>query len=171
MIRDDETQRLVNYAKGLGLSVTFSSKKADCSAVWYLDNSGIVIYKTNNVSKISTVLSLIHEIGHAKHCIWENNREEDKKFEKALDHVDEAEESGEDSKKRHRKTILDNEIAGTQYWEEIYHDTNMKFDFWRLKMAMEYDMWQYQVFYDTGKYPVFRDRVKKRKELRAKYNG
>ena len=171
MIRDQEIQRLINYAKGLGLTVRFTSKKEDYSAVWYLDNSGIVICKQNNKSKIDTVLSLIHEIAHAKHNIWEKNREIDSKFENALDHVDRAEEMEVDTSKGQRKIVLDNEIAGTRYWHEIYTETDMKFPIWRLEAQMAYDTWQYRVFYDTDNYPTRKQRVAKFKELTAKHRS
>jgi hypothetical protein len=169
MIRDQEIQRLINYAKGLGLEVKFSSKRSDCSAFWYIDNTGIVIFKKNNDSKIDTILSLIHEIAHAKHNLWEKNRQVDPKFEKAIDHVDEAEEQGTDTQKRYRKTILDNEIAGTKYWNEIYHETNMKFPIWRLEASKEYDVYQYNYFYEHGRYPTIKERKKKHKEVVAKH--
>lgn len=171
MIRDEEIQRLVNYIKGLGLKVTFSSKKSDSSAFWYLDNSEIVICNSNNSTKIDTVLSLVHEIAHAKHNIHEKNRQIDPKFEKALDHVDEAEESGEDTQKRQRKIILDNEIAGTRYWHEIYAETNLKFPIWKLEAQMEYDIYQYEYFYETGELPLGRERKKKLKEINARHRS
>ena len=171
MIRDREIERLVNYAKGLGLKVSFSSKKSDAAASWCLDNTEIFIYKNNNSSKTETVLSLIHEIAHAKHNLWEKNREIDKKFEKALDHVEEANVEEVDSKKRQRKIILDNEIAGTNYWHEIYHETNMKFHMWRLEAQMEFDIWQYEVFYEMGRFPKIGARNKKFKDLIAKYRN
>ena len=171
MIRDEEIQRLINYTKGLGLKVTFSSKKADYSAFWYLDCSEIVICKNSNKTKIETILSLVHELGHALHNIHEKNRTIDTKFEKARDHVDEAEESETDTKKRQRKIILDSEIAGTNYWHIVYKDTNMKFPLWRLEVAMEFDIYQYRVFYETGSYPRAKERKKKRRELIGKYRG
>lgn len=169
MIRDEEIQRLINYIKGLGLKITFSSKKSDCSAAWYLDNSQIVVYKDENVTKIETILSLIHELGHAQHNIHEQNRKVDPVFERALDHVAAAELQETDSKKKQRKIILDSEIAGTFYWEAIYIETNMKFPIWRLKAAMERDVWAYQVFYETGSYPSGVESKQKNKELNAKY--
>lgn len=169
MVRDDEIQRLTNYIKGIGLKVTFSSKNADCSADWSLDNSGIVIYKTQNITKIETVLSLIHEIGHALHNVHEKGRQIDTKFENAIGHVDDAEEEEKDTQKRQRKVIFDNEVAGTQYWHQVYKETNMKFPIWRLEAAMEYDTWNYKVFYETGSYPSFKERKKKRKEMSNKY--
>lgn len=171
MIRDQEIQRLIDYIRGLGLEVTFSSKKSDAAAFWYLDNTGIVVFKKNNTSKVDTVLSLIHEIGHCKHNIWEKNREIDPKLENAIDHMDEAEELEQDSQKKQRRVILSNEIAGIKYWDEIYTETNMKFPYWRLEVAKIYDIWQYEVFYETGSYPKVKERNKKLKELTKKYRN
>lgn len=139
--------------------------------MWYLDNSGIVIYKTNNTSKIDTVLSLLHEIGHAVCNIHEKGRQLDTKFEKALDHIDDAEENGLDPEKRQRRVLLDNEIAGTAYWHSLYKETNMKFPIWKLEAAMEFDIWQYRYFYETAKYTTKRQRNKKRKEIREKHRS
>jgi hypothetical protein len=169
LIRDEEIQRLINYIKGLGLKVTFSSKKSDSSALWYLDCSEIVVCKGNNKGKIDTVLSLVHELGHALHNIHEKNREVDEDLEDALDHVDEAEELGMDPKKRQRKIILNNEINGTKYWDAIYREVNLKFPPWRLEVAKEFDVYQYQVFYDTGYYPTAKERKEKMKELTRKH--
>lgn len=169
MIRDQEIDRLVNYIKGLGLKVVFSSKKTDYSAIWYLDNSQITICKSENVSKLETVLSLIHETGHAIHNIHEKNRQVDPKFVEALDHIDEAEELGLDTKKKHRRNLLNNEIAGTKYWHSIYRETNMKFPIWKLDAAMEFDIWMYQVFFETGEYPKTKEKAQKNKEILRKY--
>lgn len=175
MIRDIEIQRLTNYIKGLGLKISYTSKDIDSSAVWALDNTEITICNKYNTTKIETALSLIHEAGHALHNIHEKNRKVDPKFKKALNHVDEAEESGLDTKKRDRKIILENEIAGTYYWESIYRETDMKFPIWRLEAAKEYDMWQYKIFYETGDFPLVKERNKKKKEIknkhRSKHNG
>ena len=170
MIRDEEIKRLSNYIKGLGLKVIFtSSTKGDEAASWATDNSEIVINTRNNDSKIDIVMSMIHEIGHALHNLWEKNREPDRKFEEALDHTYEAEELGLDTKKRQRKVILENEIAGTRYWEATYKETNMKFPIWRLYANMEFDIWQYEVYSETGIFPNNSERTKKMKEIAAKH--
>lgn len=169
MIRDQEIERLVNYIKGIGLKVTFSSKKSDIAASWYLDNSGITIYKAKNTTKIDTVLSLIHEIGHSMHNLWEKNREIDLRFESAIDHVEKAGELKMDAQKKQLRIILNNEIAGTKYWHQIYKETNMKFPIWRLEIAMEYDIWQYEVEYETGSNPSRKEKREKRKQLVKKY--
>lgn len=171
MVRDQEIQRLVNYAKGLGLKVTFSSKKSDNDAEWYIDNSGLIIYKNKNTPKIDIVLSLIHEIGHSKHSIWEKDRGIDSKFDEALTHFSESEEKGIDPKKRQRKVLLDYEIAGTNYWHEIYTDTNMKFPIWRLEAQMEFDIWQFEYFYENGVYPSKKIKKVKLKEINEKHRN
>ncbi len=171
MVRDLEIERLINYIKGLGLKVSFSSKKNDCSAFWYLDNSEIVICKKGNSAKIDIVLSLIHELGHAKHSVWEKNRQLDTKLETAIDSVDEAEEEKVDAPKRHRKIVLDHEVASTKYWHEIYHETDMKFPIWKLEAQMEFDLWQYKIWYETGKDPKRMDRRKKLREIYVKHKN
>ncbi|HEY5234665.1 MAG TPA: hypothetical protein VIJ14_00685 [Rhabdochlamydiaceae bacterium] len=171
MIRDEEIKRLINYIKGIGLKISFSSKDQGVAALWYLDNSEIVICRNNNKTKISTVLSLIHELGHAMHNIHEKSRKIDTKVEKALDHVNEAQELNLDSKKRQRKIILDDEIAGTQYWHSIYKETNLKFPIWKMEAQMEFDIWQYEVYYETGRDPSVKEKKAKMKELREKYGS
>lgn len=165
MIRDEEIQRLINYIKGIGLTVSFSSKKSDCSAEWYINNSGIVIYRRQNKPKIDIVLDLIHELGHALHNIHKKNRTTDPKFERALDHIIQTEIDETDSKKRQRKIILDNEVAGTWYWHVIYKETNMKFPIWKMEAQMDFDIYQYEVFHETGKFPKRKDRLEKFKEI------
>ena len=171
MIRDLELHRLISYAKGLGLKVTFSHSGKGDSAAWYIDNSEITIYKNKNKAKIETVLSLIHEIGHALHNIHEKNRKLDTKLESAINHTEAAGESKEDSKKRQRKILLDNEIDGTQYWDVIYKDTNMKFPIWRLETAKEFDCWQYEVYHETDKWPTKKEKNKKKKEISKKHRS
>ncbi|HWY36832.1 MAG TPA: hypothetical protein VNX68_19455 [Nitrosopumilaceae archaeon] len=172
MIRDEEIQRLTNYIKGIGLKVTFiSQKRANFAAAWYLDNSAIEICKNKNKTKIETILSLIHELGHALHNIHEKDRQVDTKFDGAISHVDKAEEEDTDTQKRQRKTIFDNEVAGAQYWHQIYKETNMKFAIWRLDAAMEYDIWNYEVHYETGDYPSWAAKKKKRKEVMNRYRN
>jgi len=171
MIRDKELERLISYAKGLGLKVTFSNKDYGASALWSLDNSEITICKNKNKSKIETILSIIHELGHSLHNTHEQNRKIDTKLEEALNHIEDAEEFNIESKKRQRKISLDCEIAGTKYWHVIYKDTNMNFPIWRLEAAMEFDLYQYEYFYENDRWPSFKEKSKKKKEIKKKHRG
>ena len=164
MIRDDEIGRLVNYIKGLGLKVIFSSSsKAEAAASCSLDNTEITIFLKNNKSKTDIVLSLIHEAGHASHAIWQHNRVVDKSLEKAMDK--------QDTSKKARKKILQDEKTAASYWDIVVRDTNIKLPKWRIELQKEYDIWQYEEFYQTGKFPNQTLKNKKFKELKQKWRS
>ena len=173
MIRDQELTRLTKYAQGMGIIVTFSNhRKPGAYADWTIDGSAITIYKHANATKIEKILSLIHELGHHLHFVHEKNRIPDIKFEEALDTVERILEEGlplSEVPASRRKKILDIERSGTAYWEAIYKETNMKFPVYRLYLAMEYDLYQYEIYYETGKFPTKKENDKKRKELVLKY--
>lgn len=146
----------------MGLSVRFKPyiKYSKDEAEWTTDGSEITIFVKPTTTKLDKVLSLIHELGHHKGFI-DNGRKTDPKFEEALD----SEEL------RHRKKVLESERADMVYWEDIYKDTNCKFDLKLLAKAKELDIWSYEVYYKTGKWPTYKAKAQKRKELRRKYNG
>lgn len=162
MIRDEELQRLKKYAEGMGVSVLFSKKYSDNAvAEWQIDGKQIVIYENNHGSKLEMVLSLIHELGHHLEHVRNNNREIDRKLEEAIDN--------EEEKKKHRKKIYDWEEKGSEWWEEIYRDTNCKFPIYRLQIAKEFDLWQYEVYCELGSFPSRKKQREKLKELNLKY--
>ncbi len=169
MIRDEEISRLIKYAEGLGVKVKFlkASRNCDEDAGWVIDGSEIVLYTNNRTSKIDIILSLIHELGHHTWFIHEKNRKPDLKFEEAIDRINLADRdlSKTPAPKKFRKKILDVEIAGTSWWENIYKETNMKFAKWKLDVAMQYDIWVYDVYYETGFFPLMKDRKIKRKQM------
>lgn len=165
MRRDQEIERLVKYAQALGVKVSFSNrKKPDNSAEWTLDGTEIIIYTKKQFSKTDTILSLVHEIGHSLDHIHGHDRVLDTEMEEAIDSSDEGETS-----KRQRKKILDSEIKGTQYWHTIYKETNLQIPLWKLYAAMEYDIWQYKVYHETGSFPKYIDKIKKRQAIYAKH--
>jgi hypothetical protein len=167
MIRDQEIQRLVKYAAGMGCRVIFSNnKKVKNSAEWALDGSTIFIYTANQRSKTDTVLSLLHEICHNLDFIHRVDRGTDHKVEEALD----ASIPGK-TLKVHRKTILQSEIEATKYWLTVYKETNLKFPLWRLYYQMEYDIYHYEFFYEIGKWPTTKEKNAKRVELRKKHKN
>jgi hypothetical protein len=164
MIRDEELNRLIRYAQGMGISVRFkpyipfSKDQAD----WTIDGSEITIYVKSSTSKIDKILSLIHELGHHKAFV-NNDRAVNPKVEEVLDR--------EDIKKNERRVLLQDEKNGTKYWEEIYRDTNCQFGLDRLEMQKEIDLWAYEVYYETGKFPTNDQSKEKRKQVRLKYKG
>src|SRR5689334_8905081 len=119
MIRDDELNRLMRYAQGMGLSVRFKPyvKYSQIEAEWALDGTEVIVYVSSRSTKLDKILSLIHELGHHKAFI-NNDRKPDPKVEEALD---------EEHKKVMRKRIYNYEVEDTKYWEDIYKDTDCRF--------------------------------------------
>jgi hypothetical protein len=160
LIRDEELSRLIKYAQGMGLTVRFKDYvRGGFAAEWALDGTEITLYTSSTDSKIDTILGLIHELGHHKAFV-DNKRTVDPKLEEALD----SEES-----KRHRKRILDMEIEDSAYWEEIYRDTNCKFNIEKLHKQREFDIWCYEVSYEMGRNATVKEKRIKLRELRKKY--
>lgn len=142
-VRDVEISRLINYAKGLNIKVTFNSGDSDCYAEWHHGNE-IVVYSKRHRSKIEIILTLIHELGHQLHFIHEGNRQLDHKVIEALDNAE---------SKSARKIVLEDEKKAIQYWEVIYKDTNMSFPIYKLFRQMKIDIWKYEFFHENGRFP------------------
>lgn len=162
MVRDDELNRLIRYAQGLGLSVRFKPyiKGSRTKAEWLTDGTEITIYTYSQCSKLEKILSLVHEISH--HRAWiKDGRELDPRVEEALD--------DEEGKKRNRKRILDMETEDSKHWEDIYRDTNLQFNIEKLHKQRDFDLWQYRVYYETGEFPTVKEKAQKKRELRRKY--
>ena len=163
MVRDNEIQRLIKYGQGMGVAVRFKPyiKYSKFEAEWALDGSEIVIFTKPRDSKLQKVLSLIHELSHHKAFV-NNGRTIDPKIEEALD---------SDNNKIHRKRVLNMEVSDSQYWEEIYRDTDCRFNINILHREKEHDLWAYQIYSKTGKFPTHKENLAKAKELRKKYRS
>lgn len=160
-IRDVEIKRLISYAKGMHIKVLFKpySIEESASASWSVDGSEIIIYEQSGISKTSIILSLIHELGHHLEFIHSHNRKPSTKLANALD---------SEELKKQRKVVLDYEIKSALWWESIYKETNMKFPFYKLSLQKDFDIWQYEVFYETGKFPTRSKGKQKLAELKSK---
>lgn len=162
MVRDEEITRLIRYAQGLNTSVKIKKIKenGNAAAEWTTDGSLITVYAEPDTSKIQIVLCLIHELGHHMVHIHDNDRKVDEKLEEAVD---------EDIKKSHRRRVYNWELKGAEWWEKIYRETDCKFNINKLFLEKEFDLWQYEVYYETGEFPSVKEKKKKARELKIKY--
>jgi len=160
--RDEEIQRLIRYAQGMGASVHFKPYNPNKGnlASWAIDGTEITIFVRKNSSKIEKILSLIHELSHHKAYI-NNDREISPELEDVLDK--------DDPNKKERHRIWRSEVRDSKYWETIYKDTNCQFDINKLYMQRELDLWIYEIYYETGVTPTGKVRREKMKELKKKY--
>lgn len=167
MIRDEEISRLTKYAQALGVTVKIINDRNEDSAYLTLDGTELAINKHSNKYKIDFVLSLIHELGHVLYFIHEKDRIHDSKYEEAINReiLHEMEKSSAPPKHL-REKILNFETASSEWWDTIYKETQCKFPYWRLELARKFDIWQYQVYYKTGKFPKRKDRNIKYKQLK-----
>lgn len=162
MIRDEELNRLIRYAQGMGLSVRFKpyKKYSRVAAEWHPDGTQITIYTQKSDSKLDVILSLIHEIGHHKGFI-ENQRVQDPKVDEAL--------NAEEISKRFRKRIYNMEFADSLHWDQIYKDTNCQFNLDKLHKQREFDIWQYEVYHELDRLPTYQESRVKWRELKKKW--
>ncbi len=162
MIRDEELNRLIKYAQGMGLSVSFRPYKpfSLIGGEWTTDGTELIVYVEKDTTKIEKVLILIHEISHHKAYI-NNDRENDPILDNILDK--------DDPNKKERYKIWRSEVRDSKYWEEIYKDTNCKFDIKKLHARREFDLWQYEFCYENDRDPTKEEKYKKFKELKNKY--
>jgi len=163
MIRDEELNRLIKYAQGLGLSVHFKPyvKGSNVGGGWAIDGSEINVYVGPNEPKINKILYLIHEISHHKGFI-ENGRTIDPRIVEALNDEDEG--------RRNRKRIYMDEVEDTKHWEQIYNDCNLQFPIRKLYEERDFDIWTYKRYYEDGKFPTQKEKREKSKELKKKYS-
>jgi hypothetical protein len=172
-IRDNEIQRLIHYAKGVGVKVVIYSKsKKGSEAEWTLDGTQISVYAGKNKSKTSVILDLIHEIGHQLTFIHERNRKPDMKFDEAISRENLYQvETSIPTPKKLRKKIFDVELAGTAYWDIIVKDTDIKIPKWKIEASKEFDMWMYEMYYINGHFPKGKSKKDHWREVAAKHKN
>lgn len=162
--RDREIDRLKKYANALGVRVNLVQKdNHEDSGDWTTDGTHIRVFVEKHTTKTDIVLTLIHELGHHLWFIHEKERSPDLKFDQALSYPKEP------VPKKYRKKILEIEQQGADYWDVIVKDVNIKIAKWKIDMTAEFDVWQYEVYYETGEFPSNKQKLDKHKELISKY--
>lgn len=169
-VRDKELYRLIKYAQGLGVKVTLkvippNSNNHD-AATWSTDGSEIEVFYSEQTSKTIIILNLVHELGHHLWFIYKKKRTPDLKFDEAI----EISNRETQAPKKIRKKILQVEREGIKYWDTIVIDTDIKIPRWKIEKTKEFDIWQYELYHETGKFPTYKERKNKKIELNLKHN-
>jgi len=168
-IRDREFNSLLLYAKSLGIRVTVHNKKgSDCLAFWLTDGSAINIYKNTIGNKTNLVLTLLHELGHHLDYVHTKKRNVSNRLIDAWGRENTKEKK---TSLKTRKLIYNDEVAGTQWWDAIIKEVQIKIPKWRIDLQKEKDLWMYEVFVKTGDYPDNKQCKEKSKELKQKWKG
>lgn len=160
-----EYKRLVKYAEGLGIKVTFSSSKHEyAAAMWIVDGSEIVVYNSKQMGPLQACLDLLHELSH-HHTFVANGRRGDLKTDKILIKQD----KNEVLTKEQRKVIYDMEVHDSKFQRVIHHEVNSKIPIKRLNLEIEYTHWIYRQFYLKATWPNKKQLQTKFKQLRGKH--
>ena len=160
-IREKELERLVNYAKGLNISIKFKKDFPgnDAAGSCTTDAREIEIFKSK--SKIEIIMTCIHEIAHALFSIHEYDRVPPSALNEAFCSLED--------KKRERRIIYIYERDSAAYWDIIYKETEMSFPYYWLQRQRDFDVWQYLYWWQHGEWPSYEQKIAKRKKLRRKY--
>ena len=169
-VRDEEIQRIKNYAKGLGVELVFASPDGSGDqASWSTDGSRITIYTQKHKSKTDIIFDLIHELSH--HLAWvHKGRTTLLKTDRALDRENLRTKKDPPIAKEQRKIIYEDEKSDAEYQPLIFAELNIKIPKYKFLAQKDLDVWAYYKYYMNGDFPSLTDYKEKRKELQRKYN-
>lgn len=152
-IRDDEIKRLTQYARSLGLTVTWKPyKRGDPGATWIQANGkpvGIEVFTWSGQTKTRLILNLLHELAHHLEFVYRGRKDPAELLEALY-----LQDAGEDISKVQRKLIYETEKAACPYRELVANELGLKIPMYKLKADIDIDIWFYKHYYLTGKYPT-----------------
>ena len=168
-IRDEEIQRIKNYAKGLGVELVFApANGSGDQAEWLTDGSRITIYTQKCKSKTDIIFDAIHEFAHMLAWIH-RGRTSPLKTDRALDKENNRSKKDPPISKDQRKIIYEDEKNDAEYQPLIFAELNIKILKYKFLAQKDLDVWAYYVYYLNGDFPSLTEYKQKRKELQKKY--
>jgi len=164
-IRDVEITRIEKYAAGLGIKVSWITrrKRGDCtSAEWTTDGKEIIMYNWAGKTKTQIILDFVHELAH--HMAWLADGR------KIAGYVDDAfaaygEDTDKPASKEKRRVVYEIEKSDAQYRDKVWDEVGIKIPRWKLEVDRKMDIWFYKYYWRTGKDPIRKLCRKKYKEL------
>lgn len=164
MIRDRELTQLQNYARGLGIKVTWRKSKLNSpGATWSQSATGpeIEMFVHPGQSKKQQILNFLHELAHNLAYVY-NGRQDKQSLLDALT----KENNNETMTKAERKLIYECEKADAQYRLIIANELGLKLSPKVIQEDIDLDCYIYRYFYLYGTYPTYKKIKAKRKELK-----
>lgn len=169
-LMQNELNRAIKYAEGLGVKVAFKPYKKGCpDADWATDGSEINLYVSKRDSITSTILSLIHELAHHMSFVYEG-RKQNVALDSALGTLENL-PKGEVLSKSKRKIIYDMEKHDSQYQLVIYKELNLNIPEWKVILQRELGNWAYRYYYINGVDAKRKQVKEKYKQLLTKYRS
>lgn len=163
-----DLDRVIKYAEGLGIKVTFKPKtRKTPAAEWATDGSQITVYLYAQDTFTSIILMLIHELAHHMAFVY-NNRSISQYIEEIFMKADQP---GNTLTKKQRKVIYDEEVKDSAYQEIIYKELNLKLPKYKLLAERDASNWVYKKWYMSGLFPASQESRNKKKDLLYYYKN
>lgn len=160
---DLEIKRVIKYAEGLGIKVSFQDyKRGDGAAEWHTDGSQIIMYVWPRKSKTMILLDFIHELAH-HHSYVNNRRRENQKINSIL------EKNDFERTRYQRKLLYEMERDDSEFQEAIFDSLALKIPKYKMYVEKDLSNWIYYRYYQAGDWPTGKEVRAKRKELNKKY--
>ena len=171
-IRDDEIKRLIFYAKALGVKITIRDYNSPNAGEWAHDPISVIsINKKLHNNKTQLILTILHELAHAKFFIL-NKKPVPEAF---ILEAERASRADPQVPKSDRKKMMEYEVNGLELMPDIARDIGLKIKMNKILLTKELDQWTYIYYYEYGNFPTALERKAKKKELKNKlertYNG
>ena len=167
-IRDREIERIVQYAKGLGIKVVWKKhKRGGPGAQWYTDGSCIEMFTYPGKSKTQIILDFVHELAH--HMAWVyDGRKVALKTDQAFLRDTEHKRGDPPLPKGQRQLIFDAELKDSYYRPQIFKELGLSIPIWKMYADRSTDMWVYRRWCTTGVTPTkknIREQYRSRREV------
>jgi hypothetical protein len=173
-VRDEELQRLEQYALGLGTKIKYKKHtRGDPGAQWILCQDGsneIEVFIWPGQSKTKVILNIVHELGHLLAHVYRNRTEDPKTFEAFYQEDKRKKATDPALPKEQRKLIFLAEKADAKYREYVWHEVGIKIPQWKLMLDIDLDIFVYKCYYLTGELPKS-GRLRKAKDRWLKKNS
>jgi hypothetical protein len=169
MKRDEEIKKLLHYAKALGVKVTIRHyQKLEDMGEFGSEGPKmfININKKHHASKTELILSLLHELAHAKFFVLNNRPLSDGWI---LEH--EREIKSRKLSKKLRKEMVDFELDSLDLMNNISTELNIQLPKWKILRQIEFDKWMYSYYLEHAEFATKTNWEPKWKELTKKYKG
>ena len=167
---DDDLNRLIHYAKGLGVKVSIKDyvPYSDDAGYWITDGFEIQLFRWKGQSKTKLVLILLHELAH--HLGWVYaDRKFPEKYTLASDKEAERKKSDPFIDKSLRKAVYELELRDSKYQHTIACEVGLRIPKWKIDLEIAVDMYVYKHYYITGKFPGLKQTRAKRRKLKEEY--
>ncbi len=148
MIRDNEIKRLILYGKALGVKITIRDYAFEEEGeIGDEPHVFININKRKHSSKTSLILTLLHELSHAKYINNTNG-----KISSAWI-LEEERKPGKKLSKKLRKEIADFELNSLNSMVDIAIDLKIQIPMNKILRQRDIDKWVYEYYLKIGEWP------------------